>query len=87
MVALNNRNGVLLTLGLSRGMNGVTLPIIILGTIRPEDSGAARVSALNCTAKPKSPAVWACFGVDGPPRHAQNPLLGERRKTLSIKVP
>ena len=23
-----------------------------------------RVSALNCTAKPKSPVVWACLGVD-----------------------
>ena len=26
-----------------------------------EDTG---ISALNCTAKPKSPAVWACLGVD-----------------------
>ena len=23
-----------------------------------------RVSSLNCTVKPKSPAVWACLGVD-----------------------
>ena len=23
-----------------------------------------RVSALNCLAKPKSPAVWACLGID-----------------------
>ena len=38
------------------------------------------VSALNCTAKPRSPAVWACRS----PRHAQNPLSGERRKTLLI---
>ena len=29
-------------LGLSRGMNGVTIPIVTLGTIRPGDSGAAR---------------------------------------------
>ena len=46
---------------------GVIFPIVTLGTIRPEDSGAARnarVSALNCTAKLKSPAVWACLGVD-----------------------
>ena len=31
-----------LTSGLSRGMNGVTLPIVTLGSIRPEDSGAVR---------------------------------------------
>ena len=56
---------MLLTLDLSRGMNVVTLPIVTLGTIRPEDSGAARnASALNCTAEPKSSAVWACLGVD-----------------------
>ena len=43
---------------------GVILPIVTLGTIRPEDSGAARkVSSLNCTANLKSPAVWACLGV------------------------
>ena len=26
-----------MTLGLSRGMNGVSLPIVTLGTIRPDD--------------------------------------------------
>ena len=31
-----------MTLGLSRGMNGVTHPIVTLETIRPEDSGAAQ---------------------------------------------
>ena len=41
-------------------MNGVTLPIVTLGIIRPENSGATQ----NCTAKPKSSAVWACLGVD-----------------------
>ena len=51
---------MLLTLGLSGAMHGVTLPIVTLRTIRPEDSGAAR----NSTTKPKSPAVWACLGVD-----------------------
>ena len=40
--SLKNGNSVLMTLGLSRGMNGVTLPIVTLGTIRPEDSGAVR---------------------------------------------
>ena len=52
---------MLMTLGFSQGMNGVTLPIVTLVTIRPKDSGA---SALNCTAKPKSPALCACLGVD-----------------------
>ena len=52
---------------LTQGMNGVTLPIVTLGTIRPDDSGAVRnatVSALIYTAKSKSTAVWACLGVD-----------------------
>ena len=44
------------------------LPIVTLGTIRPEDSGAARNATefqhLIAHAKPKSPAVWACLGVD-----------------------
>ena len=39
----------------------IILPIVTLGTIRHEDSG---ISALNYTAKPKSPAVWECQGVD-----------------------
>ena len=44
------------------------------------DSGAL---ALNCIAKPKSPAVWTCL--EGKSlRYAQNPLSGERRKTLSM---
>ena len=55
-------------MSLTRGMNGVTLSIVTLGTIRPEDSGAVRnatgVSALNCTARPKCPAVWACLRLD-----------------------
>ena len=42
MVALNNRQWRVLALGLSWVMNGVTLPIVTLGTIRPENSGAAR---------------------------------------------
>ena len=52
----------------STAMNRFTLAIVTLGTIRPEDSGAVRnatrVSALNCIAKPNSPAVWACLGVN-----------------------
>ena len=46
---------------------GVILPIATLGTIRPEDSGAAqkchRVSALNCTGKTQVSGVCACLGV------------------------
>ena len=59
---------------------GVILPIVTLWTIEPEDSG---VSALNCTGKTQ---VSGRLGMSGgiSPRHAQNPLSGERRKTLSI---
>ena len=42
VVALNSRQKRVLALGLSRGMNGLTLPIVTLGTIRPEDNGDAR---------------------------------------------
>ena len=46
---------------------GVILPIVTLGSIRPKDSGAVQ----NATefqhhiaqGKLKSPAVWACLGV------------------------
>ena len=44
------------------------------------DNHCHGVSALYCTAKPKSPAVWACLGVDPP----NMPRTGERTKTLSI---
>ena len=74
---------MLLTLGLSRGMNGVSLPIVTLGTIRPKDSGTAR----NATAKLHSETqVSGRLGMSEgwSPRHTQNPLSGERRKTLSI---
>ena len=36
-----------LTSGFSRGMNRVTLPIVALGTIRPEDSGAERNASFS----------------------------------------
>ena len=39
--SLKNRQWRVLVLGFSQGMNGVTLPIVTLGTTRPEDSGAA----------------------------------------------
>ena len=62
---------------------GVILPIVTLGTIRPEDSGAAR----NATAEFHSETqVTSRLGMSGggSPRHAQIPLSGERRKTLLI---
>ena len=60
-----------LTLGLSRGMNGVTqrewsFLLLLWGLSDPriaELREMPRVSSLNCTAKLKSPAVWACLGV------------------------
>ena len=60
---------------LSRGMNGVTLPTVTLGTFRPEDSGNASETQVS-----------GRLGMSGgrSPRHAQNLLSGERRKTLSI---
>ena len=75
-------NCVLLTLGLSRGMNGVTLPIVILGTIRPEDSRAARNASIKLHSETQ---VSGRLGMSGgrSPRHAQNPLSGEQRKMLS----
>ena len=54
-------------IGISRGMNGVALSIVTPGEVQTEDSGAVRnasVSALNCIAQPKSPAILVCLGVD-----------------------
>ena len=48
-----------LTLGLSHGMNRVTLSYCYTGIIIPEDSGS-----VFCIAKPKSPTVWAYLGVN-----------------------
>ena len=46
---------------------GVILPIVTLGTIRPEDSGAAQNATefrhYIAQGKLKSPAVWVCLGV------------------------
>ena len=70
-----------LTLGPSRGMNGVTLPIVTLpivtlGTIRPEDSEAARFKLHSET------QVSGRLGMSGgkSPRNVQNPLSGEGGK-------
>ena len=71
-------------------MNGVTLPIVTRGTIRPEDSGAARnatgVSALNYTVKTQVSGRLSMSGVRSP-RHAQNPLSGERAKENALNNP
>ena len=65
---------------------GVILPIVTLGTIRPEDSGAARNATSFIIKLYSETQVSGRLGLSGgiSPRHAQNPLSGERRKTLSI---
>ena len=67
---------------------GVILPIVTLGTIRHEDSGAAlREMPQSFIIKLYSETqVSGRLGMSGgiSPRHAQNPLSGEQRRTLSI---
>ena len=65
---------------------GVILPIVTLGTIRPEDNGAARNATSFIIKLYSETQVSGRLGMSGgiSPRHAQNPLSGERRKTLSI---
>ena len=67
----------------TRGMNGVSLPIVSLGIIQPEDSGAVRNASIKLHSETQ---VSGCLAMSGgrSPRHAQNPLSGERRKKLSI---
>ena len=75
-----------LTLGLSRGMDGVILPIVTLGTIRPEIAGL-RERPRSCSIELHSETqVSGRLGMSGgrSPRHAQNPLSDEQRKMLSI---
>ena len=63
---------------------GVILPIVTLGTIRPRIARLRKMTrsfSINCTAKPKSLAVWACLGVD-PLDMPRTPSSGEWRKTL-----
>ena len=65
---------------------GVILPIVTLGTIRPEDSGAAQMPQSFSIKLHRETQVSGRLAISGgiSPRHAQNPLSGERRKTLSI---
>ena len=66
-------------MSLTQGMNGVILPIVSLGIIRPEDSGAVRNASIKLHSETR---VSGCLGMSGgrSPRHAQNPLSGEPRK-------
>ena len=73
---------MLLQLGLSRGMNGVTLSIVTLGTIRPEDGGSAQSGIKLHSETQVSGRLGMSWGRS--PGHAQDPLSGEQRKTLSI---
>ena len=69
-----------MTLGLSRGMNGVTLPIVTLGTIRPEDSETAQNATEFQHLKLHSETQVSGMSGGRSPRHAQNPRSGERGK-------
>ena len=63
----------------SRGMNRVTLSYCYSGEYLP------RVSALNCIAKPKFPAVWACLGVD--PLDIPEPRAREGKRAQKPTMP
>ena len=71
------------TLGLSRGMNSVTPAIVTLGTIRPEDSGVVQNASFSINLHSET-QVLGRLGMSASKshRHVQNPLSGERRKTL-----
>ena len=62
------------------------LPILLLlwRLSDPKIAELRKVSALNCTAKPKSPAIWACLGVD--PQTCPEPLIG-RAKEKALNNP
>ena len=65
---------------------GVILPIVNLGPIRPEDSELRKMPQSFIIKLYSETQVSGRLGMSGgiSPRHAQNPLSGERRKTLSI---
>ena len=75
-----------MTLGLSQGMNGVTLPIVLWGLSDPtiaELREMPRSFSIKLHSETQdSSRLGMSWGRS--PRHAQNPLSGERRKTLSI---
>ena len=54
-------------LGLSWGMHRVTLPIVTLGTIRPEERVAARNATefrIKLHTEIQVSVVWACLNLD-----------------------
>ena len=67
VVALKQPTKEFLTLVLSREMNGVTLSIVTLGTIRPRDREPCFVVK----------KTWTSGHGGESPGHAKNPLLGE----------
>ena len=72
-----------MTLGLSHGERmGLHFLLFLLGTIRPEDSGAVRNASIKLHSETQ---VSGCLGMSErrSPRHAQNPSSGERTKKLS----
>ena len=65
---------------------GVILPIVTLGTIRPEVAELRKMPQSFIIKLYSETQVSGRLGMSGgiSPRHAQNTLSGERRKTLSI---
>ena len=63
-------------------MNGVTLPIVTLGTIPPEPLSLN----IKLHSETKSPAVWACLGVDPPdmPRTPYQASEGKHSQTPTM---
>ena len=85
----SNHPIVCLTLGLSRGMNGVTQSelsfLLLLWGL--SDPRIAELRKMSFSIKLYSETqVSGRLGMSGgrSPRHAQNPLSGERKNTLSI---
>ena len=80
-----------LTLGLSRGMNGVTQRecsslLLLWGLSDPRIAELLEMPQSFIIKLYSETQVSGRLGMSGgiSPRHAQNPLSGERRKTLSI---
>ena len=80
-----------MTLGLSRGMNGVTqrewsLLLLLWGLSDPRIAELCKMPKSFIIKLYSETQVSGRLGISGgiSPRHAQNPLSGERRKTLSI---
>ena len=80
-----------LTLGLSRGMNGVTLRelsflLLLWGLCNPRIAELRKMPQSFSIKLHSKTQVSGRLGMSRgrSPTHAQNPLSGERRKTLSI---